>query len=159
MQTIQPRKPATIAAGTVALLGSVLFIYGGSFHPHVNSDIGTVGSETFYRHFIQMVASVPDWERFHVMILAGPVLWAVSIAGFAHTADATRRPLWTIATQAFGIAAVLWAVTFALDGFVTALHARAVVAAATPMMDAINYRGFVANQNVVARLGAVSWFA
>jgi hypothetical protein len=148
VHTTQTSRPATISAGVIALLGSILFIYGGAFHPHVNSDIGIVGSETFYRHFIEMVATTPHWERFHVMILAGPVLWALSIAGFAHTADADRRPLWTIAIQAMGIAAVLWAVTFALDGFITALHARAVMTAANPTMDAINYRGFVATRTL-----------
>lgn len=159
MRSTNYSRTGAIVGGSLAILGSIAFMYGGSFHPHVNSDMGALGTEPFYLHFIAAILETPHWERFHAMILIGPVLWALSIAGLAHTVDDKRRPIWQIATQAMAIGGALWAATFALDGFVSALHARVVAGAATPMMQAITYRDFVANQNVVARFGQAGWFA
>ena len=120
--------------------------------------MGPLGSDLFFRHFIAEIARTPNWEQFHTLILAGPLCWAVAIAGFSYTMDAERRTFWRMATQAFAIGGATWAATFVLDGFVTPMYARALSSAAGSTTGATMF-GFNANQQAVARFGGVSWFA
>jgi hypothetical protein len=115
-----------------------------------------------FRSFIARVAIraiYVDRVNISTYVLAGPLLWAIALATFAYTLDGKRRPFWQAAVQAFAIGAAVWAATFVLDGFVTPIYARALSSGVDPAIGAMMYTSFQTNQQAVARLGAVSWFA
>src|SRR5438270_8972441 len=57
-------------SGLLLLVGSCVFVYGGAFHPHINSSIGVLGSAEFFENFRMKIAHHSSWEQIHAMILA-----------------------------------------------------------------------------------------
>lgn len=139
------------------LAGSVVFIGGGRSHPHVGASMGAVGGAEFYLHFAQTIVSSPGWIPMHVMILVGPLLWALAAPAIRTALPESGAPLWGTAQVALIISATLWAVVFVFDGFVAPVFARAVVAASAGPADPMLLASFSANQATVIRLGLISW--
>lgn len=135
-------------SGLLIVAGSLVFVYGGAFHPHINSSLGALGSQEFFQNFYMHIAHHGSWELIHGMILAGPVLWLLGVGPFW-----SGRSGWTpMATTAMTLAATAWAVAFIFDGFV----APGIVRRLTPET---GWQQLAANQDVVIRLGLVSWLA
>src|SRR5205823_3218613 len=135
-------------SGLLLVGGSLVFVYGGAFHPHINSSIGTLGSAEFFDNFRMKIAHHGAWEQIHTMIMAGPLLWLIGIRAFW-----SDRNDWTrMATTAMTLAATVWSVAFVFDGFVAPYIVRSLAPAAGRDMLAVN-------QNAVIRLGLISWLA
>ena len=133
-------------SGVLIVVGSLLFVYGGAFHPHINSSIGPLGSSEFFDNFRMKIAHHDSWERIHAMIMAGPLLWLMGVRAFWNDRNGWTR----MAASAMTMAASIWSVTFVLDGFI----APYIVHSLAPESG----RDFLAvNQNAVIRLGLVSW--
>jgi hypothetical protein len=139
------------------LAGSVIFIGGGRFHPHVGSAIGPIGSAEYFLHFAQTIVSTPGWIPMHVMILVGPVIWALAAPSIRTGLPENGAPLWGMAQVALIISATLWAVVFVFDGFVAPVFARAIVTASTGPAAPVLLASFGANQTTVIRMGLISW--
>ncbi|MFY9559064.1 MAG: hypothetical protein WAQ52_02410 [Terriglobales bacterium] len=133
-------------SGLLIVIGSLLFVGGGAFHPRINASLGALGSPEFFQNFYMHIAHHPAWELIHGLILAGPVLWLLGVGPFW-----SDRNGWTrMATRAMTLAATAWAVTFVFDGFV----APGIVRRLAPEM---GWYQLAANQEVVIRLGLVAW--
>src|SRR3954469_3102019 len=135
-------------SGVLILGGSLVFVYGGAFHPHINSSIGVLGSAEFFENFRMKIAHHDSWEQIHGMILAGPLLWLMGVRTFW-----TDRNGWTrMAVTALTLAATVWSVAFVFDGFVAPYIVRSLAPESGRDLLAVN-------QNVVIRLGLISWLA
>ena len=133
-------------SGLLMVIGSLVFVYGGAFHPRINSSLGALGSPEFFENFYMHIAHHRSWEFIHGLILAGPLLWLIGAGSFW-----SDRNGWTrMATTAMTLAATAWAVTFVFDGFV----APNIVRRLTPET---GWYALSANQDVVIRMGLVSW--
>jgi hypothetical protein len=133
-------------SGLLMVIGSLVFVYGGAFHPRINSSLGALGSPEFFQNFYMHIAHHRSWEFIHGMILAGPLLWLMGAGAFW-----SDRNGWTrMATTAMTLAATAWAVTFVFDGFV----APNIVRRLTPET---GWYALSVNQDVVIRMGLVSW--
>jgi hypothetical protein len=141
----------------LVLAGSVLFIGGGRSHPHVGASMGAIGSPQYFLHFAQTIVSTPNWVPMHVMILVGPLLWALAGASIRDAMPARGSSLWGTAQTALTISATLWVVVFLFDGFIAPVFARAIVAASAGSIDPTLLASFGANQTSVIRLGLISW--
>lgn len=137
-------------------LGSVLFIAGGSFHPHVSSGMGTPGSPEFFTHFAQKIVGTQGWIPMHMLILAGPVVWALAAPSVGQRLPQGGRSIWAIAQTLLMISATLWIVTFVLDGLVAPVCARAVLARGVDGIDPMVLMSFGMNQTLLVRLGLLS---
>lgn len=157
------RIPSWIS-GALLVTGSVLFLAGGRLHPKAGTAFGTVGTAEFFRTFADHIQHAPNWIPIHVLILIGPVLWALGMPpareigspdGIA-PGSVAGSALDTLASRAMLLGAALWAVVFVLDGFV-APQAATIIASATPTdVDGL-LAAFRLNQVAVIRLGLVSW--
>src|SRR5207244_8687865 len=133
-------------SGLLIVIGSLVFVCGGAFHPRINSTLGALGSTEFFQNFYMHIAHHGSWRLIHGMILAGPVLWLLGIGSLW-----SGRNGWTrMAATAMTLAATAWAVTFVFDGFV----APDIVRWLTPET---GWHVLAVNQDVVIRLGLVSW--
>lgn len=139
------------------LLGSVLFIAGGTFHPHVSSAMGVLGSPEFFTHFAQKIVTTPGWIPMHMLILAGPVVWAFATPSVGQRLPPGGKSAWAIAQSMLIISATLWIITFVLDGFIAPVYARALLAPRPAGIDPMLLMSFGMNQTVLVRLGLVSW--
>ena len=100
-------------SGFLIVIGSLVFVCGGAFHPRINSSLGTLGSSEFFQNFYMHIAHHRSWELIHGLILAGPLLWLMGMGSFW-----SDRNGWTrMATTAMTFAATMWAVAFVFDGF------------------------------------------
>src|SRR5688572_27321652 len=126
--------------------GSVIFIAGGRSHPHVGSAMGPLGSADYFLHFARTIMSTAGWVPMHVMILVGPVLWALAAPAIRAALPQGGAQLWGTAQVALTISAALWAVVFIVDGFVAPVFAAALVAAPAGAPDAALLASFAANQ-------------
>ena len=133
-------------SGLIVAAGSLLFVYGGAFHPKINSSLGAIGSPEFFDNFFMHIAHHSSWEFIHGLILAGPLMWFMGMAAFWKGESGWGQ----MARTAMSLAATAWAVTFVFDGFV----APGIVRWHTP--EAGRYL-LADNQTVVIRLGLVSW--
>jgi hypothetical protein len=149
-------RPALLS-GSLLILGAILFLGGGSQHPRINSTLGTLGSEQFYRGFAAHAGMSPGWESFHALILIGPVLWALAAPGVVAVLPRGGAQIWRVACTAFGIGATAWLVAFALDGFNAPAFARAIDAAADPATLRDKLFEFSISSRLVAYLGRISW--
>jgi hypothetical protein len=149
-------RTAPVLPGVLLMLGSLLFTAGGRHHPRIDESIGALGSEEFYRAFVGEILRVPNWESMHVLILVGPVLWALGVAGLGRDANGAGSGMPQIAGTALAIAAVAWMVVFVLDGFAAPVIARGLAAAPTEGAASMMV-SFKANQAIVIRLGLFSW--
>ena len=135
-------------SGLLIVIGSLLFVFGGAFHPHINASMGALGSAEFFENFRMKILHHGSWERIHAMILAGPVLWLMGVPVFWRARNGWSR----MAAAAMALAATLWSVTFVFDGFVASYIVRSIPADAGRNL-------LAANQDVVIRLGLISWLA
>jgi len=149
------RDPLPWACAALLTGGVLAFLWGGAQHPLTDSSLGQLGSPDYFREFARHVANQAGWQRIHAGILAGPVLWALGSVGLARRLRGEGEVGWSeLALMALGTGAALWAVVFVLDGFVAPLQAAAVVEPGSSV-DAVN--AFRTNQEIVIRLGLVSW--
>jgi hypothetical protein len=133
-------------SGLLIVIGSLLFVCGGAFHPKINSSLGALGSSEFFQNFYMHIAHHDSWRLIHGMILTGPLMWLLGTSSFW-----SDRSGWTrMANSAMTLAATLWAVTFIFDGFV----APDIVRWMTPETGLYQ---LAVNQDAVIRLGLVSW--
>ena len=133
-------------AGLLIVIGSLVFVCGGAFHPRINSSLGALGSVEFFQNFYMHIAHHSSWRLIHGMILAGPLMWLLGVGSFW-----SGRIGWTrMAMTAMTLAATAWAVTFVFDGFV----APDIVRWLTPET---GWHVLAVNQDVVIRLGLISW--
>jgi hypothetical protein len=135
--------------------GSAVFLAAGRLHPHINTSLGEIGSDSFFRKFAAEMLHTPHWEPMHLGILLGPVLWALAAGGTARLLSPRAAVLGDLGRTAMLLAAALWSVGFVLDGFVGPRLAEAIAAAGVGA-DAVAIRSFVANQLTMARLGMLS---
>jgi hypothetical protein len=151
-------------SGALLLAGSALFIAGGRLHPRAATAFGAVGTPDFYRTFAEHIQQMPNWVPVHVLILIGPILWALGLprsdertASVTSASDSlVRSGLEHLASRAMLLGAALWVVVFVLDGFV-APQAASIIASA-PAADVSGLlAAFRLNQVTVIRLGLVSW--
>src|SRR2546421_1619805 len=133
-------------SGLLIVIGSLVFVCGGAFHPRINSSLGALGSTEFFQNFYMHIAHHGSWRLIHGMILVGPVLWLLGIGSLWSGRNAWPR----MATTAMTLAATAWAVTFVFDGFV----APDIVRWLTPET---GWHVLAVNQDAVIRLGLVSW--
>src|SRR5688500_18368383 len=63
-------------AAFLLISGSVLFLSGGRAHPAINAAIGA-SPEEFFRAFADRVRHTHGWHAMHMLILIGPLFWAV----------------------------------------------------------------------------------
>jgi hypothetical protein len=164
--SITPRSNRLSAAVSTALLvtGSVLFVVGGGQHPRAGTAFGTPGTPEFFRAFADHIHHQENWIGIHVLILLGPVLWALALprrqSEHPETPNDwrvnTTGTLETMASRAMLLGAALWAMTFVLDGFVAPLLANG-IASANPAELAGLLASFRSNQDVVISLGLISW--
>ncbi len=133
-------------SGLLMVIGSLVFVYGGAFHPRINSSLGALGSPEFFRNFYMHIAHHRSWELIHGLILAGPLLWLVGAGAFWGDRNGWTR----MATTAMTLAATAWAVTFVFDGFVAPNIVRRLALET-------GWYALSANQDVVIRMGLVSW--
>ena len=137
------------------LAGSLVFLNGGRSHPHTGAGMGPPGSPEYFFHFAQAITSTPGWVPMHVMILIGPVMWALATPSIRMALPEKGASLWSIAQVALVISATLWIVTFIFDGLVAPVFARTIVAAG--QVEPLTLASFRANQVTVITTGLVSW--
>lgn len=139
------------------LIGSVVFIAGGTFHPHADDSMGVLGSTEFFLHFAQTIVSTPSWIPMHVLILAGPVCWALAAPSVRALLPERGQSVWATAQTALTMSATLWIVGFVLDGFIAPVYANAVVGPSGSGADPMLLTMFGANQTTLVRIGLMSW--
>ncbi len=136
-------------------VGSLVFLWGGAQHPLTDSSLGIVGTPEYFRAFAHHVAEHVGWQKIHTGILAGPILWTLGSVGLAIRFSRNKSTGWSmLGLLSLGLGAAGWATVFVQDGFVSPLLAAAITGAGSSL-DAVH--AFRANQEIVIRLGLVSW--
>ena len=149
-------RAAAWGFGLLVIAGSILFLAGGRAHPAIGAGAGD-GAEAFFRTFAETVHRTHDWHGMHMLILVGPLFWAVAAPGLL---DAIRPGLLISAGRsALLLSAALWAMAFVQDGFGAPVYAEAIVRAAPPETALGLTTSFQANAIMMSRLGLVSWVA
>src|SRR3977135_1993956 len=69
-------------SGLLIVIGSLVFVCGGAFHPKINSSLGALGSSEFFQNFYMHIVHHGSWRLIHGMILAGPLLWLLGVGTF-----------------------------------------------------------------------------
>lgn len=145
----------TLVCASLLMTGVIAFLWGGAQHPATDASLGPLGTPEYFRAFASHVAGHEGWRAIHAGILAGPVLWALGAVGLARRFSPATEPGWSaLGLMSLGLGAVAWAVVFVLDGFVAPLQAAAVMEAGSSLDAVLAFRS---NQEVVIRLGLVSW--
>src|SRR5687768_13607499 len=140
---LQAFLPAALLIG-----GSLAFLGGGRLHPVVSPATlgGPYGSEAFYRGFAHEMIHTPGWEQMHMLILLGPVLWALGAAAMTRLLPGRVAVLGEVAHSALLLAAGSWALAFVLDGYIGPAYARVIEATppggVTPLMSAFGLSQF-----------------
>lgn len=142
--------------GGLLAAGAVAFLLGGGQHPPTDESMGEVGSDAYFQSFAEHVVADPNWSTYHAAILLGPVLWALGSVAFGRLTSGRGGSAGFATTGVVGLAlaGLAWAIVFVLDGFVAPTQAAGVVDsgfAANAML------AFQSNQEIVIRLGLVSW--
>jgi hypothetical protein len=155
---VVPRSTSRLDAWLPALLlfaGTAVFIGAGRHHPKIDSSLGVPGSDEFFRTFAGHVLHTPNWQGMHLMILLGPVLWALASPGVARVLPARASALTDVGRAAMFLGSAMWAIAFVLDGYLGPRYAEALVAAG-PGADAGAIRAFQMNAFLMSRLGMIS---
>ncbi len=152
-----PRALA-LGAALVLILGSVLFLGGGRQHPAINAGLGATADE-FFRAFADKIQHTHGWRGMHLMILVGPLCWAVAAPALMDALRPAARSLTAVARTLLLLAGALWAVAFVLDGFAAPIFAEAIATAATPDIASSVLISFQAEAVTMSRLGLLSWIA
>lgn len=145
-----------VVSASLLVAGTIVFSWGGNQHPATDGTLGPVGSQEYFRTFAEHVLHTDGWRGMHAALLAGPLLWALGAVGFLRygTRSADRPGFGHTGVVALAMGAVAWAVVFVIDGFVSPLVATT---AADSGLTPASLEPFRAWQEVVARLGLVSW--
>jgi hypothetical protein len=149
-------RPALLS-GILLVVGSLLFMAGGSQHPRINVSLGALGSEQFYQAFAAHVRMSAHWEAYHNLILIGPVLWALAASGVAAVLPRGGAQFWAVARMALGIGAAAWMIAFALDGHNAPAFAQAISTAADPDAARDKLFQFSISSRLVAYFGRIAW--
>ncbi len=160
-QQVEPAARArTLAWGAALVLiaGSLLFLAGGRGHPAISAALGAT-PEDFMREFAEKVRHTADWHAMHMMILVGPLCWAVAAPALVDALRPALRGVTSAARSALVLSASLWAVAFVLDGYGAPVYASAMGTNASPDDSAGLLTIFQANAIMMSRLGLVSWVA
>jgi hypothetical protein len=153
-----PSRGLARAAAIVLILGSVLFLSGGRAHPAINVALGA-GPEDFFRAFADTVLHTLGWHAMHMLIIVGPLSWAVAAPTLMDAIEPTARALTSAARSMLVLSGALWAVAFVLDGFGAPVYAGAITGAGSSAIEAGVLTAFEANAIMMSRLGLVSWVA
>ncbi|MDQ3698671.1 MAG: hypothetical protein M3373_11710 [Gemmatimonadota bacterium] len=145
-------------AAVILILGSLLFLSGGRAHPAISVAIGA-GPDDFFRAFAEKVQHTGGWHAMHMLILIGPLCWAIAAPALLDAIHPAARGLTSVARSALLLSGALWAVAFVLDGFGAPVYANALTAAGSSSIDAGVLASFQANAIMMSRLGLVSWVA
>ncbi len=144
-----------LLSGALLILGSVLFLWGGSQHPGIRLGAGDL---EYFRGFAEHIVRHSNWEGIHGGILVGPVLWALGAVALRDLLHRAGEKRWsTLGLVALVMAAVCWSVAFVFDGFVAPSLARALLESSDNSQAMPILAIFRANQFVVIRMGLVSW--
>jgi hypothetical protein len=149
-------RPDRLVPFALLAAGSFAFIGGGRRHPVINAGaLGTSGPDEFFRAFAHEMMHTARWEQMHMLILAGPVLWALGAAAASRLLPRRIAALGEVGRAALLLAAAGWALAFILDGFVGPRYA-AVIDAGGPDATPSLITAFALSQLTMARLGTVS---
>jgi hypothetical protein len=143
-------------AALVLALGSLLVLYGGRSHPAISVAAGADLPE-FIRAFAETVRHTHGWHGMHMLILIGPLCWAVGAPALLDALHPAARGWTSAARSALLLSGALWAVAFVLDGFGAPAYAHALTGESA--IDAGLLTSFQANALMMSRLGLVSWIA
>ena len=135
--------------------GSIAFLAGGRVHPAIGASLGG-GADAFFQAFADKVRHTHGWHAMHLLILAGPLCWAVAAPALLDARRAEARTLISAARSALLLSGALWAVAFVLDGFGAPVYADAIAASPGDAGILVSFR---ANAVMMSRLGLVSWIA
>ena len=150
-------RPEVLLPTALFFAGSLAFLGGGRLHPTVSPRAlgGPFGSEQFYRGFANEMLHTHGWEQMHMLILVGPILWALGAAGLARLLPPRVGVLGEIGRAALLMAAGGWTLAFILDGSVGPGYAR-IIAATPPGSVTATMSAFGLSQLTMARLGMIS---
>jgi hypothetical protein len=143
-------------AALVLVLGSLLFLYGGRSHPAISVAAGADLAE-FIRAFAETVRHTHGWHGMHMLILIGPLCWAVGAPALLDAIHPAARGWTSAARSALLLSGALWAVAFVLDGFGAPVYANALTGDSA--IDSGLLTSFQANALMMSRFGLVSWIA
>jgi hypothetical protein len=142
------------AAAACLALGSILFLAGGRAHPAITSGMGGTAAD-FFLAFAAEVRHTHNWHGMHMLILVGPLLWALGAPALLDAIRPDLRALISVGRSALLLSAALWAMAFVLDGFGAPVYASAL----TDATQVAVLTSFKANAIMMSRLGLVSWIA
>ncbi len=151
-----PDRALAWGAAIVLIMGSLLFLSGGRAHPAISGTIGA-GADEFFRAFADQVRRSHGWHAMHMLILVGPLCWAVAAPALLDAVHPAARALTSSARAALLLSGALWAVAFVLDGFGAPVYANAISGPGSPSFDGGALTSFQANAMMMSRLGLVSW--
>ena len=153
-----PWRPRIAPLGAAAglLLGSALFLAGGRAHPGIQVPAGA-GADAFFRAFAETVHHTPGWHGMHMMILVGPLFWAVAAPALLEGLRPHGRIANSTARSLLVVAGCLWATAFVLDGFGAPVYAEALAAPSTAGAEVGLLTGFAAIAVMMSRLGLLGW--
>ena len=143
-------------AASVLIIGSVLFLCGGRAHPAINAALGATPEE-FFRAFAEKIRHTHGWQPMHMLILIGPLCWAVAAPAVLEALRPNARPRISAARSALVLSAALWAAAFVIDGFGAPVYAEAIASAASPEIAGALVTSFAADAVMMSRFGLVSW--
>jgi len=145
-----------LAAAAGLFLGSALFLAGGRAHPGIQVLAGAA-PEAFFRTFAETVHHTEGWHGMHMMILVGPLLWAVAAPALLEALRPQARTTGSTARALLVVAGCLWATAFVLDGFGAPVYAQALTATPADASNVGLLTAFAANAVMMSRLGLVGW--
>lgn len=154
---LSPGRALALGAALVLIAGSLLFLAGGRSHPAINATLG--GEDEFFRGFAAEVRHTQGWHGMHMLILVGPLCWAVAAPALLDALRPTARALTSTARSLLLLSGALWAVAFVLDGFGAPVYADAIAAASSPDVARGVLTSFQAQAIMMSRFGLVSWVA
>jgi hypothetical protein len=135
-----------------------LFLTGGRGHPTISVALGA-GPDDFFRVFAAKVVHTHGWHAMHMLILVGPLVWAVAGPALLDALHPSARILTSIARSALLLSGGLWAVAFVFDGFGAPVYAQAITGGGSPAIAGAALTSFEAIAVMMSRLGLVSWVA
>lgn len=149
-------RPDTLLPFGLLMAGSITFVNGGQHHPIINSTtLGPLGTDQFYRAFAHEMIHTAGWQEMHMLILVGPVLWALGAAAASRLFPDRVAVFGEVGRSALLLAAAGWALAFILDGFVGPRYAGIIDAAGPDASPAV-IAAFALNALTMARLGMIS---
>ena len=157
-QTFAPAPDRVLGwiAAALLIMGSLLFLSGGRAHPAINAALGA-GPEDFFRAFAEKIHHTHGWQPMHMLILIGPLFWAVAAPAVLDAIRPVARARTSAARSALILSAALWAAAFVIDGFGAPVFAGAIASASSPDVAGALLTTFQADAVMMSRFGLVSW--